>query len=74
MSLERKSKRQERREKIAQQERRNRLLTIGLIVIGAALVVFAVVWPQLRPVAEVVSVEPGTHFKPDDNTMGETRR
>ena len=37
MSLERKSKRQERRAKIAQQERRNRLLTIGLIVIGAAL-------------------------------------
>ena len=50
MSAERKSKRQERREKIAQQERRSRLFTIGLIVIGAALVVFVVVWPQLRPV------------------------
>jgi protein-disulfide isomerase len=71
MSLDRKSKRQERREKIAQQERRNRMLTIGLIVIGAALVVFAVVWPQIRPVAEVVSVDPGTHFKPDGNAMGD---
>jgi protein-disulfide isomerase len=71
MSLERKSKRQGRREKIARQERRNRMLTIGLIVIGAALVVFAVVWPNIRPVAEVVSVEPGTHYKPDGNTMGD---
>ena len=71
MSSERKSKRQERRQKMAQQERRNRLVTIGLIVLGAALLVFAVVWPQLRPVAEVVSVDPGTHFKPNDNSMGD---
>lgn len=71
MSPERKSKRQERRQKMAQRERRNRLITIGLIVLGAALVVFAVVWPQLRPIAEVVSVDPGTHFKPQDNTMGD---
>jgi protein-disulfide isomerase len=71
MSAERKSKRQERREKIAQQEKRNRLITIGLIVLGAALVVFAVVLPQLRPVAEVVSVDPGTHPNADDNAMGD---
>ena len=71
MSVARKSKRQERREKMAQQERRSRLITIGLIVLGAAFVVFAVVWPQIRPIAEVVSVEPGTYFKPDDNTMGD---
>jgi protein-disulfide isomerase len=72
MSLERKSKRQERRAKIAQKERRSRLITIGLIVLGAALVVFAVIWPQIRPVAAVVSVDPGTHFKPNDNTMGDS--
>lgn len=71
MSHERKSKRQERRAKLAQQQRRQRLITIGLIVLGAAFVVFAVVWPQLRPVAEVVSVDPGTHFMPDDNTLGD---
>jgi protein-disulfide isomerase len=56
---------------MVQQERRNRLVTIGLIVLGAALVVFAVIWPQLRPVAEVVAIDTGTHFKPLDNTMGE---
>jgi protein-disulfide isomerase len=70
MSQEKKSKRQERRQKMLQQERRNRLVTIGLIALGAVLVVFAVIWPQIRPVAQVVSVDPGTHFKPDDNTMG----
>jgi len=71
MSPEKKSKRQERRQKIRQQERRNRLMTIGLIVLGAALLVFAVVWPQLRPVTEVVSVETGTYPDASDNTMGD---
>ena len=72
MSQEKKSRREERREKIVQQERRNRLVTIGLIAVGAILVVFAVIWPQLRPVTNVVPVDPGTHFKPDDNTMGDS--
>jgi protein-disulfide isomerase len=71
MSPEKKSKRQERREKMVQQERRSRLLTIGLIAVGAAFLVFAVVWPQLRPVAEVVSIDPGTHPEADDNAMGD---
>ena len=71
MSAERKSKRQERRAKIVQQEKRGRLITIGLIVLGAALVVFAVILPQIRPIAAVVSVEPGTHFMPDDNSIGD---
>lgn len=71
MSREKKSRRQERREKMLRQERRNRLLTIGLITVGAAFLVFAVVWPQLRPVAEVVAVDPGTYPNADDNTMGD---
>jgi protein-disulfide isomerase len=71
MSPERKSKRQERREKIRQQERRSRLITLGLITLGAAFLVFALVWPTIRPVAAVVSVDPGTHPNADDNTMGD---
>ncbi|HSL45983.1 MAG TPA: thioredoxin domain-containing protein [Anaerolineales bacterium] len=71
MSPEKKSKRQERRARIQQQEKRNRLLTLGLIALGAAFLVFAVVWPQLRPVAEVVSIDPGTHYKVEDNAMGD---
>jgi protein-disulfide isomerase len=71
MSRERKSKRQERRTKMLQQERRNRLVMIGLIILGAVLLVFAVVWPQLRPIAEVVAVDPVTHPNAKDNSMGE---
>ena len=71
MSPEKKSKRQERREKMRQQERRNRLLTLGLIVVGAVFVVFALVWPQIRPVAAVVAVDPGTHPNAEDNAMGD---
>jgi protein-disulfide isomerase len=72
MSPEKKSKRQERRQKMAQQERRSRLLTIGLITLGAVFLVFAVVWPQLRPVAEVVSVNSGAYPNADDNAMGDS--
>lgn len=71
MSRDKKSKRQERRERMRQQEMRRRLLTIGLISLGALLLVFAVVWPQLRPVTEVVAVDPGTHPNADDNSMGD---
>jgi protein-disulfide isomerase len=72
MSIEKKSKRQERREKIKQQEQRNRLITIVLITLGAALLVFAFVWPSIRPVVEVISVDPGTHPNANDNSMGAT--
>jgi protein-disulfide isomerase len=71
MSVEKKSKRQERREKMRQQEQRRRLLTIGLITIGAALLVFAVIWPQLKPVAEIVAADPGTPPNANDNSMGD---
>lgn len=70
MSSEKKSKRQQRREKIRRQESRNRLIMIGLITLGAALLVFAFVWPSIRPIAEVVVVDPGTHPNPNDNSMG----
>lgn len=71
MSSEKKSRRQERREQMLKRERRNRLVMLGLITLGAAFIVFAVVWPFLRPVAEVVSADPGTLFQPDDNTLGD---
>lgn len=75
MSQERKSKRQERRAKVAQQEKRSRLVTIGLIVVGAALLVFAIVRPllvpALSPIAGIVTVDPGTHPNAKDNSMGD---
>lgn len=71
MSPDKKSKRQERRERIRQQEMRRRLITIGLISLGAGLLVFAIVWPQLRPMAEVVAVETGEFPNASGATMGD---
>src|SRR5512139_3265847 len=70
MTSEKKSKRQERREKIKRQERNRLLITIGFIILGAAFLVFAVVWPSLQPPPEVKAVDPGTHPNANDNSMG----
>jgi len=71
MSQEKKSKRQERRERMRQRERRSRLITIGIITVVAALLVFAIVWPQIRPIADVVSAEPISRPVVDRNTAGD---
>jgi len=71
MSPDKKSKRQERREKMRQQEQRRRLLTIGLISIGAALLVFAIVWPQVRSVGEIITVTPASLPSPEGLSLGD---
>ena len=71
MKAEKRSKRQERRERMQQRERRNRLVTIGIITLVAAFLVFAIVWPQIRPIAEVVAVEPNPRSNVDRNTAGD---
>ena len=68
MSVEKKSKRQERRERMRQQEMRRRLLTIGLITVGAAFLVFAIVWPQIKSVGEIITVTPPS--LPDAEGLG----
>jgi protein-disulfide isomerase len=35
------------------------------------LLVFAVVWPQIKPVTAVVAVDAGTHTNANDNSMGD---
>lgn len=69
MNSEKKSKRQERREKVRQQERRGRLALVGLIVGGALLILLAVISTQNR--TAVVAVDPGTHPNANDNSMGD---
>ena len=64
------SKRQERREKMQRQQQRQRLITIGLITLGAALVVLAVVIPQLLPVGEIVTVTPAALPEADGLSLG----
>jgi protein-disulfide isomerase len=71
MSREKVSKRQERREKMQRQQQRQRLITIGLIILGAALVVLAVIWPQLRPVGEIITVTPAALPNADGLSLGD---
>jgi protein-disulfide isomerase len=71
MSPEKISKRQQRREKILRQSQRQRLITIALIAVGAALVVFAVIWPQLRPIGEIVPVTPAALPDPNGLSLGD---
>jgi protein-disulfide isomerase len=71
MSREKVSKRQERREKMQRQQRRQRLIIIGVITLVAALLVFAVIWPQLRPVGEIITVTPATLPNADGLSLGD---
>lgn len=56
--MEKKSKRQEQREKMERQRQRSRLITIGLISLGAIIVVFAFIAPTLQDVGEIITVTP----------------
>ncbi|HLO17360.1 MAG TPA: thioredoxin domain-containing protein, partial [Anaerolineales bacterium] len=71
MSREKVSKRQERRARMQRDQQRQRLIIIGLIVLGAALVVFAVVSPQLRSVGNIITVTPATLPKPNGLSLGD---
>jgi len=71
MSPEKISKRQERRERMQRQQQRQRLITIGLIVLGAAIIVFAVISPQLQSVGEIITVTPATLPNPDGLSLGD---
>jgi protein-disulfide isomerase len=73
MSVDKKSKRQERRERMRQQEMRRRLLTIGLITVGAAFLVFAIVWPQIKSVGQIISVTPQSLPDPEGLSLGDPK-
>ena len=81
MSPEKTSKRQERRAQLQRQQQLQRLITIGLIVIGAGLLVFAVVWPQVQSanapttvpgaVSEIVTMMPEAYPNPNGLSLGD---
>jgi len=71
MSPEKLSKRQERRAKMQRQQQSQRLIVIGLIVLGAAFLVFAVVYPQVRPADEVIPITPAALPNPDGLSLGD---
>ena len=59
------SKRQEFREKRRRTEQRNRWIWIGVIIIGAALIAFVLIYPQLKPVTAIQTV--GVRERPNVN-------
>ena len=65
------SKRQLRRAKIRQSQIRSRMVTIGLVVIGALMVAFVLIYPNVKPVAEVVTAEPQSYPQADKNSLGD---
>ncbi len=71
MNEERRNKRSERREKAQQRERANRLRTMGLIGVGAALIVAVFIWSSLRPVTGIVTVDSAPRPMTDRNSMGD---
>ena len=71
MSREKVSKRQERRERMQREQQRKRLMLIGLITLGVALVVFAVVWQPLSTVGEIITVTPADLPDADGLSVGD---
>lgn len=66
-----KSKRQQLREKRQREEQRTRMFSIGAVVIGALLVAFFFIYPNIKPVGEVVSITPGEYPQADMNAVGD---
>jgi protein-disulfide isomerase len=72
MSPEKKmSKRQMMRAKRERQARIQRFGVIGIIVVGALLVAFALIYPNLKPVGDIATPDPGEHPMADGNAMGD---
>jgi len=65
------SKRQGRREQVRKQEQRGRLGTIGLITAGAIFIVFALVYPSIKPIVDIVTVQSAARPNVDRNSMGD---
>ncbi|HVN16220.1 MAG TPA: thioredoxin domain-containing protein [Anaerolineales bacterium] len=65
------SKRQTRREQRRRAQQRSRWITIGLICLGALLVVFGLVLPQLKPAVTVQSITPSARPDANGNSTGD---
>ena len=67
------SKREMFRDKRRRSAQRSRLISIGVIVLGALLVAFFLIYPQLKPVAAIQSASPHTHPMVDRNSLGDPK-
>ena len=64
------SKRQTHRDQIRRKEALGRWIGIGLITIGALLVAFLIIWPNIKPVTGITVVNPNPRPQADANRMG----
>jgi protein-disulfide isomerase len=71
MKEEKKNKRQERRDKAKQKEQASRVRTMIYIAIGAALLVFAFIYPSLKPITGIVTVDSEPRPQAAGNSAGD---
>ncbi len=65
------SKRQMRRQQIRRKETRGRLIWTGLITLVAFLIAFLFIWPNVKPVAEVIVPQPNSYPQADGLGLGD---
>ncbi len=65
------SKRQARREEMRRKAARSRLLAIGLISVGAIFIAFLFIYPQMKPVGEIIIPEKETYKQVEMTSLGD---
>ena len=65
-----KSKRQVRREQRRKREQQQRMVILGIIIGIALLLAFVLVYPNLKPIDEVVTVTPRAYLQVDGTALG----
>ena len=65
------SKRQVRREQIRRKEQRGKMLGITLVSLGAIFLAFLFIYPNLKPVGDVIKPEPRDHPQVNKTSMGD---
>ena len=66
------SKRQILRERRRRRQLRQRLAIIAMVVVGALLVAFALIYPSIKPVGNIIMITPRANNAPVEmNTMGD---
>lgn len=71
MNTKEMSKRQMRREQIRRKERQSRLIAIVLITLGALFLAFLIIYPNLKPVGDVVTPQQVNRPNVDFNAAGD---
>jgi protein-disulfide isomerase len=72
MSHQKNQKRQAQQARARKERARIRLITILLIILGSAILVFVVIQPQLKSVGTIISITPATLPNPNGLSLGET--